>query len=264
MALPPKCPEGFEWVPQFGNGKSCFKRTEENPIECNPNSPTSCYYDLTITDSMCLKDNSRPFVTENSDEIGAMKNFEPAMVPISMYHHMGIVPYRSPVPQSGSTRSNSEDGFIYASKNNLVDVLYSHFPDNGNTITPSTSSYTSLYLWYNGPYLTGRAAKGTSAFASNFGICQYTECTSMTGAKCKFPFKYKGRLYDTCITVDDKGLYPGAPWCSTQTDEFGIHVEGNEDTCSDSCRVTDCPVGYYWMPFTDSCYKVFETATIFE
>ena len=263
MALSPKCPEGFEWVPQFGNGKSCFKRTEHNPVECNPNSPTSCYYDLTITDSMCLKDNSRPFVTENSDEIGAMKDFEPAALPISMYHHMGIVPYRSPVPQPGETRSNSENGFIYASRNNLVDVLYSYFPDNGNTINPSSPSYTSVYWWYQ-PYLTGRAAKGTSAFASNFGICQYTECTSMTGAKCKFPFKYKGRLYDTCITVDDKGSYTGAPWCSMKTDEFGIHVEGNEDTCSDSCRVADCPVGYYWMPFTDSCYKVFEIATIFE
>ena len=46
MALSPKCPEGFEWLPQFGNGKSCFKITEHNPVECNP----SCYYDLTIVD----------------------------------------------------------------------------------------------------------------------------------------------------------------------------------------------------------------------
>ena len=46
------------------------------------------------------------------------------------------------------------------------------------------------------------------------------------GAKCKFPFKYKQRLYDTCITIDNKGLYPGAPWCSTQTDEFDNHIEG--------------------------------------
>ena len=263
MALSPKCPEGFEWLPQFGNGKSCFKITEHNPVECNPNSQTSCYYDLTIADSMCLKDNSRPFVTETPAEIGAMMEYIPAMVPTGNYHNMGIVPYRSPVPQPGETRSNSENGFIFASRNNLVDVLYSYFPDNGNKIDPSSPSYTSVYWWYT-PYLTGRAAKGTSAFASNFGICQYTECTSMTGTKCRFPFKYKGRLYDTCITVDDKGLYPGAPWCSTQTDEFDIHVEGKEDTCSGSCRVADCPVGYYWMPFTDSCYKVFEIATIFE
>ena len=81
MALSPKCPEGFEWVPQFGTGKSCFKRTEHNPVECNPNSPTDCYFDLTIADSMCLKDNSRLFVTETPAEIEAMKDYIPAMVP---------------------------------------------------------------------------------------------------------------------------------------------------------------------------------------
>ena len=41
-----------------------------------------------------------------------------------------------------------------------------------------------------------------------FTICQYTECPTKNALDCIFPFKYKGRLYDTCITLDSD-----EPWC---------------------------------------------------
>ena len=49
-------------------------------------------------------------------------------------------------------------------------------------------------------------------------ICEYTECGTESGKFCEFPFRYKGRLYDTCITMDDKGSQPGDAWCSTSVD----------------------------------------------
>ena len=59
-----------------------------------------------------------------------------------------------------------------------------------------------------------------------YGICQYTECSTSSGETCTFPFIYKGRLYDTCITHDDLGSDAGKPWCSIATDEFSNHVTG--------------------------------------
>ena len=89
-----------------------------------------------------------------------------------------------------------------------------------------------------------------------YTICQYTDCTSPTGDKCQFPFRYKNRMYDTCITIDKKGPTPGEPWCSSKRDEFNNHIEGNEISCSDSCRVVDCPIGFYWMHRAGTCWQV--------
>ena len=41
-----------------------------------------------------------------------------------------------------------------------------------------------------------------------FAMCQYTECPTKNALDCLFPFRYKGRLYDTCITLDSD-----EPWC---------------------------------------------------
>ena len=58
-------------------------------------------------------------------------------------------------------------------------------------------------------------------------ICEYTECGTANGKFCEFPFRYKGRLYDTCITMDDKGSEPGDAWCSTSVDpETRNHIPG--------------------------------------
>ena len=42
-------------------------------------------------------------------------------------------------------------------------------------------------------------------------------------------FRYKGRLYGGCITVDSPD---GSPWCSTETDSHWNHVDGNVATCT--------------------------------
>ena len=65
MSLSPKCPEGFNWVPLYGNGKSCFKQTENVIVECAPATPTQCYYDITIADMLCQveKGNTKDFLT---------------------------------------------------------------------------------------------------------------------------------------------------------------------------------------------------------
>ena len=237
MALSPKCPEGYKWLPEFGDGKSCFKITDL-VVEYNPGSPTTGYRDLTIADLMCLKDQTRLYVPEESQHIEAMSNWINTFAsPSEFYYYTGVLPFRDTGPY--------RKGFILASSNTIVKDVYNRYGDQ-------IGQDTAVYQLPNNIQPTN--AKGTDLPYK--GICQYTECTSVTGEKCKFPFKYNGRLYDTCITIDDKGLYPGAPWCSSQTDEFGKHIPGKEVTCSSSCRLVDCPVGYYRMITADSCFKV--------
>ena len=52
------------------------------------------------------------------------------------------------------------------------------------------------------------------------------------------------------------GSYPGAPWCSSSTDADRNHIKGKEITCSESCRVVDCPIGFYQLHPSNSCYRV--------
>ena len=63
--------------------------------------------------------------------------------------------------------------------------------------------------------------------------------------------RYKGRLYDSCITLDSD-----QPWCSTRTDVNHEHIPSNFATCPDSCHVNDCPLGYYRLYPDQTCVKV--------
>ena len=65
--------------------------------------------------------------------------------------------------------------------------------------------------------------------------------------------RYRGRLYDSCITM---GSSNGHPWCSTYTDVDDNHINGYENECGSRCRVNDCPVGFYRNYMDNTCYLV--------
>ncbi len=64
-------------------------------------------------------------------------------------------------------------------------------------------------------------------------------------------FRYKGRLYDRCVTHANQGI----PWCATGTDNVTLNVlsRGN---CSPGNKVNDCPVGFRWAYSEATCYRV--------
>ena len=82
-------------------------------------------------------------------------------------------------------------------------------------------------------------------------LCHYTECVTKDNKVCSFPFRYKGRLYDKCISLDSESA-----WCSLKTDINHNHIEGanNIGMCSDTCEVQNCPVGFSFM--LGSCYHI--------
>ena len=65
--------------------------------------------------------------------------------------------------------------------------------------------------------------------------CLTTPDSKDPGAKCVFPFKYKGKTYTGCPPVLGN---PGRTWCSTKTDSDGNHVSGgaNFGFCSSHCK----------------------------
>ena len=46
-----------------------------------------------------------------------------------------------------------------------------------------------------------------------------------TGVKCIFPFRFGGVTHNACTKhgIEDTEW---EPWCSTNVDEFGVHIEG--------------------------------------
>ena len=80
--------------------------------------------------------------------------------------------------------------------------------------------------------------------------CEEKECSSIkqckkgrdclavdgpgSGLPCKFPFKYREIVYDSCIDLM-KQYTKYKPWCSTNVTEAGNHIRGNWGNCDESC-----------------------------
>ena len=64
-------------------------------------------------------------------------------------------------------------------------------------------------------------------------------------------YRFKGRIYDRCITHANQGT----PWCATATDSvtYSVQSRGN---CAPSANVNDCPIGFRWAYSEATCYRV--------
>ena len=68
-------------------------------------------------------------------------------------------------------------------------------------------------------------------------VCEVKEVASNRLKKCRFPFVYKGHVFDKC-TVLDSGP-SGTPWCSTKTlstTNQHINKRGFWGDCPSQCK----------------------------
>lgn len=103
-----------------------------------------------------------------------------------------------------------------------------------------------LYLSRSNRYLW----RDTSCSRLKLPLCQFSEakhpcqngedtisksskCKTITGKDCHLPFTYNGETFHKCtkkFDLDEK------PWCSTNTDKFGVHDgQKNWGYCDPSC-----------------------------
>jgi hypothetical protein len=88
----------------------------------------------------------------------------------------------------------------------------------------------------------------------NFYSIPVLGCKTIKGADsntlCIFPFRYKGKTYDTC-TLKDADNTNNEAWCSTKVDRSGKHVtgKGKWGNCGQGC------------PFPNGGGKYFQIST---
>ena len=109
----------------------------------------------------------------------------------------------------------------------------------------SIGSYTNTIITY--------PTEHSFEYSTNLAgvACHHTECHTFQNKTCILPFRYKGRLYSTCITIDS----PYA-WCSLKTDDNYNHIDdtGNRGQCQESCLVQNCPLGFFHQH--NNCYHI--------
>ena len=90
----------------------------------------------------------------------------------------------------------------------------------------------------------------------NCHVINYVDPGVEEKVPCIFPFTYKGVEYSHCTSQDHPGRQE---WCSTKTDDQGVHVSGSGHwgVCSTECPHDPvCPQG--WSRLKTGCYKVLE------
>jgi hypothetical protein len=80
-------------------------------------------------------------------------------------------------------------------------------------------------------------------------VCEYRHCSTVSGKYCTFPFKIGNRQYDTCVPF---GRADGSAWCATSVDSAGNVL--TDDTCTSTCPVSPCPVGF--IPLLQTCIHI--------
>ena len=161
---------------------------------------------------------------------------------------------------SGWRRTERENGSIYFGTSSTMET-WSEQDTAGSSLQISLDILALESTGNNGP-----SASTTPTFtnllvaerdivyddgADRVLACHYTECRTTDNKNCLFPFRYKGRLFSSCITLDSSEA-----WCSLNTDENDNHVDdGNsKGICQESCLFQNCPIGFFWQ--NGNCYHI--------
>ena len=149
--------------------------------------------------------------------------------------------FRSPFFKKRSSLFDIQN--IFTDIENITDECFRIGPASSDNPTPKHNTCIDFTIERYGASINIPARWDPDIRA----LCQFTECLTIDNRVCKFPFRYKGKLYDTCIEIDSD-----VPWCSLSTDYKGNHIENlnNRGLCSPSCFVQDCPVGFFFHDST--------------
>jgi len=90
------------------------------------------------------------------------------------------------------------------------------------TTTTSESTTTTIGIVVQTTTTTATTTTGTTTTTSS------SKCMTTSGAECRFPFFFKGQVYNECTTA---GGFT-QPWCSTGN---GYHINSEWGNCASNC-----------------------------
>ena len=117
-----------------------------------------------------------------------------------------------------------DDVFVYE-KYIILGVTYTSCTTAGGFSEPWCSTATDT----NGNHIIGYWGNCGSGCPVSTAASTTTTCST----PCKFPFIYKGVVHNACTYAG--GFSPA--WCSTATDAYGKHINGNWANCGAGCPV---------------------------
>ena len=81
-------------------------------------------------------------------------------------------------------------------------------------------------------------------------VCLTTSDSEAPEQECIFPFTFNNFTYYGCPTDPND---ESKRWCSTKTDENGVHIPGQWGYCSDHCCLQNKFQWASWSEWTDYC-----------
>ena len=79
-----------------------------------------------------------------------------------------------------------------------------------------------IFITYLGTFITCKARGTKDDYGSSSGAPR----------DCKFPFKYKSKIYNGCVqSLDGNG-----PWCATEVDSDGKYIKNKWARCNQYCK----------------------------
>ncbi len=235
QAWTPPCPEGYTWVPNAGNA-SCFR------LRTGGYYQSSSYWNsITTADKICAEDGTRLTSPDNPlpDNMAIVEWLK--MFSIREFTGDSSVSqlwfgFRK-ISQKLTGLQSPQVISPWYTRSQYTPPMLSFV-----TLTQSNSLYPNECVTFkpNNPVI---GYKCLNSDPSNIrALCEYRHCTTTTGKYCIFPFNIGARQYDTCVP------FGGDAWCATSVDSSGNLL--TKETCSSTCPVSSCPVGFTALVYT--------------
>ena len=242
----PDCPTGYTHLPNAGpNKNSCFKINSGGQLTAGKITTS-----ISTAESLCMEDGTRLATPTKSDEQGLRDwfNYFPDCKYTGELGRMtnlwlGYRHFKQSLTKSAScTSCNWADGSISPWQQQII-------PESqmiSGSILNASTDYSKCFN-FNKVNIK-QDLKCAEEVNEYHALCEYRGCETTSAVKCKFPFRYAGRLYNTCIKF---GIPESPAWCATSVDSnLNIKTQGN---CSSSCEINNCPVGFH--PHLATCLR---------
>lgn len=213
----PKCPDGYVWL-STKSQSSCFKIHDKITQDSSSGTQMPSLY---TANKLCLEDGTKLAMPESIEDMNSLKEFFRSSIPLfkgKKYHkysaYLGLQQLKQRDAQPSSCSDCDWPNGYYSSWSQQL--YLNHFLTTMGV--SDTNNCFKIIVAGNMESLATHPCIENATTDESFNtmaLCEYRLCktSGFTENYCQFPFRFGGRLYDTCITL---GREDKVPWCSTK------------------------------------------------